>query len=272
MEFDKPVIGGPCWAELGASDLRAAKLFYGEVFGWQCGEPDPRPELRGYTVARLADAAVAGLGPLYRPTQPVAWNVSFAVSDADAVTNKVVQAGGTVIRGPMDIFDEGRRTVALDPSGAAFQLWQAREFAGAQVFNRPGALGWVELATRDVKRARAFYETVFGWSVNTSEWYTQWGMHGMDFGGVTALHHRFPVDVPPHWLPYFAVEDVDATTEVAVRAGGRALQEPTNVEGGPRLAVLRDGQGAAFGIYQTEEEQDEQDEAQQEAGTGERHG
>ncbi|WP_306190687.1 MULTISPECIES: VOC family protein [unclassified Streptomyces] len=248
MEFDKPVIGGPSWAELGTSDLAAAQQFYGEVFGWRC-ETDPRPELRGYAIARLGDAAVAGIGPLYRPTQPVAWNVTFAVANADKATNKVVEAGGTVIRGPMDIFDEGRRTVALDPSGAAFQMWQAADFPGAGVFNRPGALGWVELATRDVKRARDFYTSVFGWSVNASEWYTQWGLRGMDFGGVTALHERFPADVPPHWLPYFAVEDVDATTEVAVRAGSKPLQEPTSVEGGPRIAVLRDPQGAAFGIY-----------------------
>ncbi|EYT78818.1 MULTISPECIES: VOC family protein [unclassified Streptomyces] len=262
MEFDKPVIGGPCWAELGTSDLEAAKRFYGEVFGWHCAAPDPRPELRGYTVARLGDAAVAGIGPLFRPTQPVAWNVSFAVADDDAATNRVADAGGTVIRGPMDIFDEGRRTVALDPSGAAFQLWQAKEFAGAGVFNRPGALGWVELATRDVKRARDFYTGVFGWSVNASEWYTQWGMHGMDFGGVTALHERFPSDVPPQWLPYFAAEDVDATAEVAARAGARLLQEPVSVPHGPRMAVLCDPQGAALGVYQTEDGTDE------ETGTG----
>jgi predicted enzyme related to lactoylglutathione lyase len=267
MEFDKPVIGGPCWAELGTSDLEAAKRFYGEVFGWQCGEPDPRPEQHGYTIARLGDKAVAGIGPLYRPTQPVAWNVSFAVANADAATNRVVEAGGTVVRGPMDIFDKGRQTVALDPSGAAFQLWQGGDCAGAGVFNRPGALGWVELATRDVKRAQDFYTTVFGWGVNASEWYTQWGLHGMDFGGVTALHTRFPADVPPHWLPYFAVEDVDATADVAVRAGGKALQEPTSVPAGPRIAVLRDPQGAAFGIYLAgDEDAGEQTGGQEEAG------
>lgn len=254
MEFDKPVIGGPCWAELGTSDLEAARRFYGEVFGWRCSAPDPRPELRGYTIVRLGETPVAGLGPLYRPTQPVAWNIWFAVADADKATNQVVQAGGTVIRGPMDIFDEGRRTVALDPSGAAFQMWQAREFAGAGVFNRPGALGWVKLATRDVERARDFYTTVFGWSVNASEWYTQWETHGLDFGGVTALHQRFPARVPPHWLPYFAVEDVDSTADVALRAGGDALQEPTSVPDGPRIAVLTDPQGAAFGIYLTAQE------------------
>jgi predicted enzyme related to lactoylglutathione lyase len=249
MEFDKPVIGGPCWAELGTSDVEAAKRFYGELFGWRSSEREPHPELRGYTIFRLGETPVAGLSPLYRPTQPVAWNVSFAVADADQATNQVVQAGGTVIRGPMDIYDEGRRTVALDPSGSAFQMWQAREFAGAGVFNRPGSLGWVELATRDVERAREFYTTVFGWSVNASEWYTQWGTHGMDFGGVTALHKRFPARVPPHWLPYFAVEDVDGATDVALRAGADFLHEPTSVPDGPRIALLQDPQGAVFGIY-----------------------
>jgi predicted enzyme related to lactoylglutathione lyase len=257
MEFDEPVIGGPCWAELGTSDLEAAKRFYGEVFDWHC-ETDPREALRGYTVVHLGDAAVAGLGPLYRPSQPVAWNVSFAVRNIDAATNRVAEAGGTVIRGPIDVFDEGRLTVVLDPSGAAFHMWQARDFRGADVFNRPGSLGWVELATRDIERARNFYTTVFGWSVNASEWYTQWGLHGEDFGGMTTTHDRFPSDVPPHWLPYFAVEDVDATTDVALRNGAKSLQEPTSVPDGPRIAVLRDPQGAIFGVYQAGEEAREQ--------------
>ncbi|MEU7056105.1 VOC family protein [Streptomyces sp. NPDC046197] len=253
MEFDKPVIGGPCWAELGTTDLEAAQRFYTEVFGWRA-EPDPRQELRGYAIAFVGEAAVAGLGPLYRPSQPVAWNVSFAVADAETATNKVTDAGGTVIRGPLEVLDEGRLTVALDPSGAAFQMWQAGQFAGAGLFNAPGSLGWVELATRDIKRARDFYTEVFGWSVNASEWYTQWGMHGGEFGGMTRIGDRYPPDMPPHWLPYFAVEDVDATTGVAVTAGARTLLEPSSVADGPRIAVLRDPQGAAFGVYQAGQE------------------
>ncbi|MDF3299344.1 VOC family protein [Streptomyces tropicalis] len=252
MKFDRPVIGGPCWAELGTSDLEAAKRFYAEVFGWST-RTDARLEAGGYTRAYLGDASVAAITPLYQPSQPVAWNVSFAVADADETANKVAETGGTVIHGPMDVFDEGRFAVALDPGGAAFQVWQAKEFTGAGVFNAPGSLGWVELATRNVERARRFYTTVFGWSVNASEWYTQWGLHGEDFGGVRAMGDRFPADVPPHWLPYFAVEDVDATTDVALRHGAKALLEPTEAEG-PRIAVLRDPQGAAFGIYQAREE------------------
>ncbi|MER6063012.1 VOC family protein [Streptomyces sp. NPDC001792] len=253
MKFDKPVTGGPCWTELGTSDLEGAKRFYTELFGWR-PETDPRQEAGGYTVAHLGDAAVAALTPLYQESQPVAWNVSFAVTDADAAARRVEEAGGTVILGPMDVFDVGRFAVALDPTGAAFQLWQARTFPGAGLFNAPGTLGWVELATRDTERARDFYTTVFAWSVNASDSYTQWGIDGDDFGGMSDMGDRFPPEVPPHWLPYFAVDDVDATAEVAQRAGGVVVLAPVSVPDGPRIALLRDPQGAAFGVHQTGEE------------------
>ncbi|MFI9803887.1 VOC family protein [Streptomyces sp. NPDC052301] len=253
MKFDEPVTGGPCWTELGTNDLDAAKRFYTELFGW-LPQTDPRQEAGGYTVAHLGDAAVAALTPLYQESQPVAWNVSFAVPDADAAARQVEEAGGTVILGPMDVFDMGRFAVAMDPTGAVFQLWQARSFAGAGLLNAPGTLGWVELATRDTERALDFYTTVFGWSVSASESYTQWGIDGADFGGMADMGERFPPEVPPHWLPYFAVDDVDATAEAAARAGGAVVLAPVSVPDGPRIALLRDPQGAAFGVHRAGEE------------------
>ncbi|GHF56497.1 VOC family protein [Streptomyces griseosporeus] len=248
MKLDRPVTGGPCWTELGTSDLDAAKRFYTTVFGWR-PETDPRQEAGGYTVAHLGDAAVAALTPLYQETQPVAWNVSFAVEDADDAAQLVRAAGGLVLLGPMDVFDVGRFAVATDPTGAVFQLWQERTFPGAGLFNAPGSLGWVELMTREPKQAEAFYTRVFGWSVNASERYTQWGIEGEDFGGMVVMDDKFPPKVPPHWLPYFAVEDVDIAAADAAGAGGTVLMVPTSVPDGPRIAVLRDPQGAMFGVY-----------------------
>ncbi|MDX2530578.1 VOC family protein [Streptomyces europaeiscabiei] len=248
MKLDEPVTGGPCWTELGTSDLEAAKRFYTELFGWR-PETDPRQEAGGYSIAHLGDAAVAALAPLYQDSQPVAWNVSFAVDDADATAQAVRAAGGTVVLEPMDVFDVGRFAVAFDPGGAAFQLWQARSFPGAGLFNAPGALGWVELLTRAPERAKSFYTTVFGWSVNAGGHYTQWGLGGADFGGMITMDEKFPPEVPSHWLPYFAAEDVDETARIAAGAGGTLLMEPTTVPDGPRIAVLRDPQGAVFGVY-----------------------
>ncbi|MCW7941561.1 hydroxylase [Streptomyces hygroscopicus] len=253
MKLDKAVTGGPCWTELGTSDLEAAKRFYADLFGWR-PETDPRQEAGGYTVAHLGDAPVGALSPLYQESQPVAWNVSFVVADADAAAEAVQEAGGTVILGPMDVFDAGRFTVARDPGGAAFQMWEPRTFPGAGLFNAPGSLGWVELLTREPERVTDFYTTVFGWTVNASEDYTQWGIDGADFGGMLTMGDRFPPEVPSHWLPYFAVEDVDAATAAATRAGASVLMDPTSVPDGPRIAVLKDPQGAVFGVYVARDE------------------
>jgi predicted enzyme related to lactoylglutathione lyase len=248
MKFDKPVPGGPCWAELGTSDLEAAKRFYADVFGWR-PETDPREEAGGYTIAHLGDAPVAALSPLYQEGQPVAWNVSFAVPYADAAAAAVRAAGGAVLLEPADVFDHGRFAVVADPGGAVFQLWQPWSFHGAALFNAPGSLGWVELMTRDPDAVIAFYTTVFDWTVHPSESYTQWGIEGADFGGMVEMGARFPHEVPSHWLPYFAVEDVDTTAQACTDIGGHLLMEPTSVPDGPRIAVPRDPQGAAFGIY-----------------------
>jgi hypothetical protein len=152
MKLDAPVTGGPCWTELGTSDLEAAKRFYTELFGWR-PETDPRQEAGGYTVAHLGDAAVAALTPLYQESQPVAWNVSFAVSDADATAQAVRAAGGTVVLEPVDVFDIGRFALALDPGGAAFQLCRARPFPGPGLVQTRGALAGVRPPAPPGKRA-----------------------------------------------------------------------------------------------------------------------
>ena len=67
-------------------------------------------------------------------------------------------------------------------------------------------------------RAEAFYTTVFGWTVASSENYVQWGVGGADFGGMVAMDEKFPPEVPPHWLPYFAVTAVDESARTAAGA------------------------------------------------------
>ncbi|MFG3136862.1 VOC family protein [Streptomyces sp. NPDC048211] len=253
MKLTAPVPGGPCWIELSTSDVPAAKSFYTALFGWRC-ETDPREEAGGYTMAHLGDDRVAALSPVYRPGQPPAWTVSFAVEDADAVTEKAKAAGGSLLVGPMDVFEEGRFAVLADPSGAVFSLWQGRAFAGADLFNAPGALGWIELAARESAPALAFYTGVFGWTVTASETYPQWGVGGEDFGGLLTMDENIPPEVPPHWLPYIAVADVDATAATAQSGGGDLLMPPTDIAHSRSIAVVRDPQGAVFGIYRAGDE------------------
>ncbi|MEV7027384.1 VOC family protein [Kitasatospora sp. NPDC093558] len=253
MKQNSATVGAPCWVELGTSDPAAAQSFYGELFGWRA-DTDVRPEAGGYTQMFLGDDPAAAVTPLYGPQQPTAWTVSFAVADADATVATIKARGGKALMEPADVFDLGRFAVVADPSGAVFTLWQARAFQGAGVFNEPGALGWVELATRDAESATAFYPAVFGWSVTASPQYTQWGLAGADFGGMMVMDDRFPPQVPPHWLAYFAVADVDNTVARAGGLGADVLMPAMDVPDGPRIAVLRDAQGAAFGVYRAGDE------------------
>ncbi|MER7670292.1 VOC family protein [Kitasatospora sp. NPDC096128] len=248
MKQTSVTTNAPCWVELGTDDPAAARTFYAELFGWR-PDSEVRPEDADYTQMFLGAAPAAAVTPRYAPQQPTAWTVAFAVADAEAAAARIKAAGGAVRKEPTDVSDLGRFSVAADPSGAVFILWQARAFAGAGVFNEPGSLGWVELATRDASGARAFYPAVFGWSVASSEHYTQWGLDGRDFGGMLVMDDRFPPQVPPHWLPYFAVGDVDNTVGRAVAMGAEVMLPAYSMPGGRRIAVLRDAQGAAFGIY-----------------------
>jgi len=66
------------------------------------------------------------------------------------------------------------------------------------------------------------------------------------------LPDAVPAEVPPHWLAYFGVEDVDASTAKARGLGATAVVEPMDIPGeaGGRFSVLLDPQGAAFGVFQ----------------------
>ena len=54
--------------------------------------------------------------------------------------------------------------------------------------------------------------------------------------------------VPPAWMPYFAVDSVDASVARAGELGGRVLAGPIDLPNGGRIAALADPPGAAFAI------------------------
>ena len=55
--------------------------------------------------------------------------------------------------------------------------------------------------------------------------------------------------IPPNWMPYVETNDVDETARVASSLGGSIVSGPMDIPGTGRIAVVRDPQGATFGIY-----------------------
>jgi predicted enzyme related to lactoylglutathione lyase len=68
---------------------------------------------------------------------------------------------------------------------------------------------------------------------------------GVDRGGVSGHLQK---GVPPHWLPYVAVDDVDATVARAKRHGGTILMSPEDIPDVGRFSVLQDPTGAWLAV------------------------
>jgi predicted enzyme related to lactoylglutathione lyase len=95
---------------------------------------------------------------------------------------------------------------------------------------------------------------VFGWGEHTNGTppYTMWTLGGEPVAGMIRMDEHWPADVPPHWMVYFAVSDVDATAAHAVELGGTVPVPANDIEVG-RFAVLNDPQGAAFSVINLKE-------------------
>lgn len=87
-----------------------------------------------YLVAKLEGQDV-GIGTGDEGT--TAWSTHIAVEDADATVRRLVASGAKVLSAPADA-GEGRHSAALvDPQGARFRVWRAKQRPGARIVNRP---------------------------------------------------------------------------------------------------------------------------------------
>ena len=121
---------------------------------------------------------------------------------------------------------------------------------------QPGHFHWNELLTNDVEGASRFYTGVFGWEKvehpDSPRPYLLFQQDGEDVGG---MMQNTEAGAAPQWLAYLKVEDTDGIAAKAEKFGGKILTQPFDVQGVGRIAVLKDPQGAVFGIFTSEAEE-----------------
>ncbi|WP_329563793.1 VOC family protein [Kitasatospora sp. NBC_01266] len=241
--------GTPCWVDLTAPDQQAAIDFYRDLFGWQ-GEIGPE-QFGGYAVLTLRDKPVAGIMKAMamddNPPPPTVWTTYLATAEADATATKITANGGKLLFPVMEVGTVGRMSVAADPTGAVFGIWQALDFGGAEIVNEHGAVIWNELNSSDLKAATAFYRTALGIEITPTPEMPDYHMlkvGGKDVGGAQGLQNH-PAGTPSHWATYFSVDDIDSTVDAAVRAGATILVPAMDTPVG-RMGAVADPQGAPF--------------------------
>jgi predicted enzyme related to lactoylglutathione lyase len=247
-----------CWVSLASTDFDAARMFYGDMIGWEWEPAGPAEETGGYGFFSHKGKQVCGGGPVQAAGQPSAWSSYVTVADADQSAAMVKDAGGTVLAPPFELPNEsGRIAVCQDPEGAFFSLMQQRRHKGAALVNEVGCWTWSNLMSRDLEQAKRFYGSVFGWEAREIEGappgILNWQLDGQRWleglGGLMEMGGEMPLEVPPHWQVYLAVESAEEAIEKTKSAGGALLFGPQPIPVGV-LAVLNDPQGAAFAIIE----------------------
>jgi uncharacterized protein len=250
-----PLLGRPVWYELMTTDTEAAEKFYKHVIGWTSapfeGAPDP------YTIFKSGgQAGVAGL--LKKPEEiqsPPFWAMYVAVPSLDDAAAHITRLGGGECSPVIDVPTVGRLQMMKDPQGAAFYIIQpASREEQPETAAQVGEASWHELMTTDAPAALKFYSEVFGWQPSEAMDMGPMGKYHMfnrPHGMIGGMMNKPPelAHVPPHWMIYFRVADINAAVERIKASGGQILNGPMEVPGGDWVVNALDPQGGAFSLH-----------------------
>ena len=117
--------------------------------------------------------------------------------------------------------------------------------------NHPGKFVWHDLTTEDPAASKKFYAALLGWEYSeTTVLGRPYSVARLGKTPVAGIHAPNPDrgKTASHWLSYMSVADVEATVTKAKAAGGDVLAGPLDVGTVGRAAVLKDPQGAPFGL------------------------
>lgn len=273
--------GGFVWQELVSSDPEAAKVFLEKLLGWEEGDETGVLYLRpGDGAEDTPPSPVASVvGPVRRERsdEPRSARVShwvpFALVDGDLgeAVGSARDSGCAVacdphplVRRTRKVRDGGHFAVVASRESGPLGLMRAGEDVppprparlpvppGNRLPSTVRRVCWHELTTpRPEEAARQL--TALGWSFAGAEEREGERRRRLCPPGSSdpvATLRGVGVDVPPHWLPYVHVADVDETARLAGELGGEVLVAPAAIDGDGRYAVLREPGGAPLGLYQ----------------------
>lgn len=117
-----------------------------------------------------------------------------------------------------------------------------------------GAITWIDLTVPEGERLRDFYADVIGWKTMDISMgdYNDYCMMSPDDDVVrSGVCHQRGVnkDLPPAWIMYVNVADLDASIEAVKKGGGEMIGDIRKMGEKARYCIIKDPAGAYLGLF-----------------------
>lgn len=121
--------------------------------------------------------------------------------------------------------------------------------------SKMGEFCWNELATTNVQAAKEFYGKVFGWQFSEIDMgdmsYTMVNHNDRSLAGIWSIPKESQNQIPPHWMSYILVENLDQSLEKAIQNGASIVKPASPAGNFGRFAIITDPAGAHIALWQT---------------------
>ena len=114
--------GAVGWCELLTSDAAAAFDFYAEQYGWEKGFAVDMGPMGTYQIFATGGNPAGGMMTKMPQSPQPFWLFYFNVDGIDAATERIKEAGGQVVNGPVEVPGGQWIVQAVDPQGGMFAL------------------------------------------------------------------------------------------------------------------------------------------------------
>jgi predicted enzyme related to lactoylglutathione lyase len=116
-----------------------------------------------------------------------------------------------------------------------------------------GSISWTDLTVENAATIRDFYQAVAGWNsapISMGDYDDYAMLSPTDGSGVAGICHArgANAELPPQWLIYITVADLDESMARCRENGGAIIAGPKSM-GKDRYCVIRDPAGAVAALY-----------------------
>jgi len=239
------------WVDLVTDNLVAAQTFYTGLFGWRFTMVDE------YAIGLNEERPICGMFQRQRPKDQTAqprWFGYISTASVGKAERAVKRLRGRVLAAPKKFPERGEQAVFADPEGAVFGVLKSSSGDPEDFLAEPGDWIWVQLLTRDARKAAEFYRAVAGYDVVQNAANNRLS----DYVLVSEGYARATIrtissensQAQPTWLPFVRVKNVAESVAKAKELGGEVRIAPKPELFDRKVAVVADPTGAVIGLLE----------------------